>query len=74
MVKKIANNAGNKPTNQKFSWTATRGIKSNVPVNIKRIIIINPKDTSYESICAADRREPKKAYLELLAHPEIKTP
>jgi hypothetical protein len=31
--------------------------------------IIIPKETSYEIICAADLKEPKKAYFELLDQP-----
>jgi len=34
----------------------------------------NPIETSYEIICAAERKAPKKAYLELLAHPAIIIP
>ena len=37
-------------------------------------IIIKPIDTSYEIICAADRRLPKKAYLELLDQPATTIP
>jgi hypothetical protein len=36
--------------------------------------IKRPKETSYEIICAADLRAPRKAYLELLAHPAIMIP
>ena len=32
-------------------------------------MIINPNETSYETICAADRNDPKKEYLELLDQP-----
>jgi hypothetical protein len=35
---------------------------------------VEPIDTSYETICAADRNAPGKAYFELLARPEIGTP
>jgi hypothetical protein len=34
----------------------------------------NPIDTSYEISWAAERREPKNAYLELLDHPAPITP
>jgi hypothetical protein len=37
-------------------------------------IIIRPIETSYETICAALRKAPKKAYLELLAQPDKITP
>lgn len=36
--------------------------------------IINPRETSYETICAVERKAPKKAYLELLDHPDIIIP
>lgn len=49
-------------------------MKFNDPVNNITGKIVNPIDTSYEIICAADRNEPKKAYLELLAHPAIIIP
>jgi len=35
---------------------------------------MKPIETSYETICAAERNAPKKAYLELLAHPDKRTP
>ena len=38
------------------------------------VIIMKPIETSYDTICAAERIAPKKAYFELLAHPAIKTP
>jgi hypothetical protein len=41
------------------------------PEHTKTVIIVNPIATSYEIICAADRRAPKKAYLELLDQPAI---
>ena len=34
----------------------------------------NPIETSYEIICAAERKAPKNAYFELLAHPAIIIP
>jgi len=33
-----------------------------------------PIETSYEISCAADRKDPKNAYLELLDHPAPITP
>lgn len=43
-------------------------------VQIKIDIRIKPMETSYEIICAALRIAPKKAYRELLAHPDKITP
>jgi hypothetical protein len=42
--------------------------QNNVDINIK------PIETSYETICAALRIAPKKAYFELLAQPDKITP
>jgi len=53
---------------------ATISIKFNEPVNKTTGKITKPIDTSYEIICAADRRAPKKAYLELLDQPAIMIP
>ena len=44
------------------------------PVQIHTLIIINPIETSYEIICAAERNAPKKGYLELLDHPAVMIP
>jgi hypothetical protein len=49
-------------------------MKFNEPTQKSADIRINPIDTSYETICAALRIAPKKAYFELLAQPERITP
>ena len=49
-------------------------MKFNEPTTNKLEIRINPIETSYETICAALRNAPKKAYFELLAHPDKITP
>jgi hypothetical protein len=36
--------------------------------------MVKPIEISYDNIWAAERTEPKYAYLELLAHPANKTP
>lgn len=36
--------------------------------------MINPEDTSQETICAAERKLPKNAYLELLDYPAVMIP
>ena len=43
--------------------------KLKLPVNKIAGNIVKPIETSYEIICAAERKAPKKAYLELLAQP-----
>jgi hypothetical protein len=46
----------------------------NDPVQIIIVTIIKPIDTSYDIICAADLNAPKKAYFELLDHPDRRIP
>jgi len=46
-------------------------VKLKLPVNKKILINVKPNATSYETIWAADRIPPKKAYFELLDHPDI---
>ncbi len=43
------------------------------PERIIRDTSVAPRDTSYEILCAAERRPPRKAYLELLDQPAIIT-
>ncbi len=62
-------------TNQTVrSWAATISVKFKDPASKMTGRIKRPKDTSYEIICAAERKAPKKAYLELLAQPAIIIP
>ena len=49
-------------------------MKFNEPTQISVDIKIKPIETSYETICAALRIAPKKAYFELLAQPDKITP
>jgi hypothetical protein len=67
---------GNKGhTNQTVSYCRiTISFKFNDPASNITGKITRPKETSYEIICAADLRDPKNAYLELLAHPAIIIP
>ncbi len=43
------------------------------PERRRRARSVAPRETSYESICAAERRPPRKAYFELLDHPALIT-
>jgi len=52
----------------------TISLKFKEPTHKITLIRIKPIDTSYDTIWAADLKAPKKAYLELLAHPEIRIP
>lgn len=60
--------------NQTLLCASTISVKFNEPTQSITFIKMNPMDTSYDTICAADLKAPRKAYLELLAQPEINTP
>jgi len=49
-------------------------VKFRLPLQIKIATKTKPIDTSYETIWAADRKAPKKAYLELDDQPAIIIP
>jgi hypothetical protein len=73
-TKNIKNN-GKKGIRKKIKdWNNTISIKFNEPTQNKDDININPIETSYETICAALRIAPKKAYFELEAQPDKITP
>jgi len=44
------------------------------PAHLKTETTMNPIETSYETICAADRKAPKNAYFEFDDHPAIIIP
>jgi hypothetical protein len=68
-------NIGNRGTQYQIEDCAiTILVRFNDPAHSNTVIIINPRDTSYETIWAAERRAPKKAYFELEAHPDIIIP
>lgn len=52
----------------------TISCKFKLPTANRIIISCNPIDTSYEIICAEERKAPKKAYFELLDQPAKITP
>jgi len=56
------------------SWARTISVKFPEPAHIKTETTMNPIETSYETIWAADRKAPKKAYFEFEAHPAIMIP
>ena len=56
------------------SCDRTISVKFADPVHLNTDTTINPMDTSYQTICAADRNDPKKAYFEFDDHPEIMIP
>ena len=64
-------NIGNNGTiNHIFFWASTMLLRLNDPAQTQTFTIINPIEISYEIICAAERKPPKNAYLELLDQPE----
>lgn len=69
-VKKITNNGAKGTTNHKSFWKFIICCKSKDPQHKTSVNIINPIDTSYETICAVERNAPKKAYFELLDQPD----
>jgi hypothetical protein len=69
-MKNKQNIGNNGKTYQISVCASTIVVKFNEPTQIKTVIKIKPNETSYEIICAADRRQPKNAYFEFLAQPE----
>ena len=68
-------NMGNKGIINHIAFCAkTISVRFKEPTHKSTVIMINPIETSYETICAAERNPPKKAYFELLAHPDIIIP
>ena len=61
-------NNGNKNIQVKLC-IKTISVKFNEFANTTTGRIVNPSETSYEIICADERKLPKKAYLELLDQP-----
>lgn len=61
-------------TNHPSFWEFTISVKFNDPARRITDTRINPRETSYDTIWAAERKAPKKAYLELEDHPAIIIP
>jgi hypothetical protein len=74
MKNMIAHGNNGKTNHTVRSCAATISVKFNDPASKITGKIKRPKETSYEIICAADRKAPKKAYFELLAQPAIIIP
>ena len=73
VTKKIIKIGNSGAISQKFFCPSTRVEKFRVPENSSRDTSVAPRETSYEIICAAERRPPRKAYFELLDQPAIIT-
>jgi len=74
MKKIIAHGNKGKTNHPVMLCIKTISPKFNDPANKITGKIHNPIETSYEIICAAERKAPKNAYFELLAHPAIIIP
>jgi hypothetical protein len=58
---------------QREDCPSTTVEKLREPERIIRDTSVAPRETSYEILCAAERRPPRKAYLELLDQPALIT-
>src|SRR5262245_3904624 len=76
-TKKITN-IGNSGSQNQFQnqpdWATTTWVRLSEPAHSKTVISTKPIETSYDTICAAERRAPRKAYFELDAQPAMITP
>ncbi len=73
MIKKITKIGRSGIPFHRFACPSTIVEKFRVPEKIRRDTSVAPRETSYEILCAAERRPPRKAYLELLDHPALIT-
>jgi hypothetical protein len=74
VTKKIIQIGSSGPTSHTvLLCTSTLVEKLAVPAIRMSEISVEPRPTSYEILCAADRSPPRKAYLELLDHPALIT-
>ena len=56
------------------SWFATTSLRFNEPTSSNTLTITKPIDTSYDTICAAERRPPRNGYFEFDAQPPMMMP
>src|SRR4051812_27140863 len=74
-TKKIAAQGNRGAANQTvLFWANIISVKLDDPANKITGRMVKPIETSYEIIWAADRKDPKNAYFELLAQPAIIIP
>ena len=55
-------------------WASTTCERFSEPTQSRTVISTKPIETSYDTICAAERRAPRKAYLEFEAQPAMMMP
>ena len=73
-IKNITNIGNKGIANQTFFCAKTISTKFNEPTQSSTVTIIKPIETSYDTICAADRRAPRNGYFEFDAQPAIIIP
>src|SRR3954468_1339888 len=73
-MKKTTNIGNSGRKNQTRSCAMTMSLRFSDPAQSRTVTMTKPKLTSYDTICAAERSAPRKAYLELLAQPAMTMP
>src|SRR5579864_2710532 len=73
---KNTTNIGNRmvKANQPCCCARTMAERLSEPANRRTVMITKPIDTSYETICAAERSPPRKGYFEFEAQPPMMMP
>src|SRR5579862_1233157 len=61
-------------TNQMCRCASTMSCRLSEPAQSSTVTSTKPMETSYDTICAAERSAPRKAYLEFEAQPAITMP
>src|SRR3990172_5482103 len=64
-TKKITNMGSSGTANHKPFCARTMSVKFSEPTQSSTVMITKPMDTSYDTICAAERRAPRNGYFEL---------
>ena len=73
-MKKITNIGNSGMANHTVFWAKTISVRFNEPTHNSTVIITSPMETSYDTICAAERSAPRNGYFELDAQPPMITP
>jgi len=73
-TKKITNMGSSGTANQTVFCASTISVRFSDPTQMSTVMMTKPMDTSYETICAAERRAPRNGYFELDAQPAMMTP
>ena len=73
-IKNKTSKGNNGTQNQIGCCANTTSVKFKDPTHKSTVIQIRPIETSYDTICAAERKLPKNPYFELLDHPAVIIP